>query len=367
MTDSVNITNTPVILDIQHNNLVVEVLPASSITNIVVETSPKHIDLYQSNNLIEVQSGQSIQGPKGDKGDAAATIIVGSTTTGAAGSSASVTNSGTSSNVVLNFTIPKGDSGSQGIQGVKGNKGDTGSQGVQGLQGIQGIQGLTGSQGNQGIQGIQGEQGIKGDKGDKGDTGDTGADGAAGANGGSSAFFPYIVKTTITTGDPGSGHGIWNTVGQIDATILSASHLNSDGQDVDLFLNLVNPGDILIIQSKTDSNQYQKWEATASPTLFTGYVQIPATYIEGGHIFSNNDVVILAVIRLGTVGPQGPQGIQGEPGPKGDKGDQGLQGIQGLQGLKGDTGEQGIQGIQGIQGPEGAEGPQGIQGSEGTR
>ena len=49
-------------------------------------------------------------GAKGEDGDSA-TITVGSTTTGAAGSSASVTNSGTSSAAVLNFTIPKGDTG----------------------------------------------------------------------------------------------------------------------------------------------------------------------------------------------------------------------------------------------------------------
>ena len=44
-------------------------------------------------------------------------IAVGSTTTGLPGTSANVTNSGTNTNVVLNFTIPRGD---------KGDKGDTG-------------------------------------------------------------------------------------------------------------------------------------------------------------------------------------------------------------------------------------------------
>ena len=51
---------------------------------------------------------------------AAATISVGSTTTGAAGTSASVTNSGTSSAAVLDFVIP---------QGVKGDTGATGADG----------------------------------------------------------------------------------------------------------------------------------------------------------------------------------------------------------------------------------------------
>ena len=50
------------------------------------------------------------QGPKGEKGEkgdtgAAASIKIGTVTTGAAGSNASVTNSGTASNVVLDFGI----------------------------------------------------------------------------------------------------------------------------------------------------------------------------------------------------------------------------------------------------------------------
>lgn len=58
-------------------------------------------------------------GPKGEKGDtgAAASIKIGTVTTGAAGSNASVTNSGTASNVVLNFTLPRGEDGEDGADG----------------------------------------------------------------------------------------------------------------------------------------------------------------------------------------------------------------------------------------------------------
>lgn len=63
--------------------------------------------------------------PRGDTGGQgipgeAATVSVGSTTTGAAGSSASVTNSGTSSAAVLEFTIPRGDTGATGAAGDDG-------------------------------------------------------------------------------------------------------------------------------------------------------------------------------------------------------------------------------------------------------
>ena len=62
------------------------------------------------------------QGPKGDTGTAA-TIAIGSTTTGSPGSSALVTNSGTSSNAVFNFTVPSGATGAQGPQGPAGTPG----------------------------------------------------------------------------------------------------------------------------------------------------------------------------------------------------------------------------------------------------
>lgn len=52
-------------------------------------------------------------GTNGTNG-AAATITVGSVTTGNAGTSVSVTNSGTSAAAILNFTIPKGDAGAAG-------------------------------------------------------------------------------------------------------------------------------------------------------------------------------------------------------------------------------------------------------------
>ena len=92
-----------------------------------------------------------VQGPTGPTGPAgAATITIGQTTTGAAGTNASVTNSGTAENVVLNFTIPRG------------NTGDTGPIGPQGPQGPQGLQGNTGAAGETGPTGPTGPAGPPG-------------------------------------------------------------------------------------------------------------------------------------------------------------------------------------------------------------
>jgi len=66
---------------------------------------------------------------KGEKGDAA-TVDVGTTTTGLPGTSASVVNSGTTSAAILGFTIPRGDKGEQGPQGPQGEPGEPGEDGL---------------------------------------------------------------------------------------------------------------------------------------------------------------------------------------------------------------------------------------------
>lgn len=83
---------------------------------------------------------QGLQGEPGATGAAgtAATIKVGTVSTGNAGSAVSVTNSGTSSEVILNFVIPKGDKGDQGQQGDIGLQGPPGPQGMKGATGAAG-------------------------------------------------------------------------------------------------------------------------------------------------------------------------------------------------------------------------------------
>ena len=72
----------------------------------------------------------NIKGAKGDTGTAAS-ITIGSVTTGAAGSNASVTNSGTASNAVLNFMLPRGKDGKDGGISVDAALSDTSINPVQ--------------------------------------------------------------------------------------------------------------------------------------------------------------------------------------------------------------------------------------------
>lgn len=70
----------------------------------------------------------NIKGAKGDKGDtgAAATIKVGTVTTGAAGSNASVVNRGDANNAILDFVLPKGTDGKGSVITVNGKEPDAG-------------------------------------------------------------------------------------------------------------------------------------------------------------------------------------------------------------------------------------------------
>ena len=79
---------------------------------------------------LENPASVNIKGEKGDTGTAAS-IKIGSVTTGAAGSNASVTNSGTASNVVLNFTLPRGKDGKDGGITVDAELSDTSTNPIQ--------------------------------------------------------------------------------------------------------------------------------------------------------------------------------------------------------------------------------------------
>ena len=122
---------------------------------------------------------QGLQGPPGP-----ATIEVGTTTTGDAGTEATVINSGTSENVILDFVIP------QGIQG------ETGPQGIQGVPGPQGPQGIPGPQGEAGTDGITPTLAIG--------TVTTGAPGSEAEASITGTAPNYVLNLTIPQGLPGS-------------------------------------------------------------------------------------------------------------------------------------------------------------------
>ena len=101
----------------------------------IPNTQGNNGDLYlrtSTNDVYKKESGiwglitniKGAKGDKGDKGDTALSVTVGTVTTASSDTPASVTNSGTSTDLVLDFVIPKGETGEQG------EKGDTGASSV---------------------------------------------------------------------------------------------------------------------------------------------------------------------------------------------------------------------------------------------
>ena len=140
-------------------------------------------------------------------GGGSSTITLGTVSTGNPGTNVSITNSGTSSNPIFNFTIPRGDTGATGA---------TGSQGPQGLKGDTGATGETGPAGPAGATGETGPAGPAGPTGPAGATGETGPAGATGATGSAAT----ISIGTVTTGSPGTSVSVTNS-GSTSAAVLN--------------------------------------------------------------------------------------------------------------------------------------------------
>lgn len=116
------------------------------------------------------------------------------------GENASVTNSGSSRNAILNFVLPRGETGPQGIPGE---------------QGPQGEQGLTGPQGEKGDQGEQGEKGEKGDTGNTGKTGPQGPQGLQGIQGPSGANGKSPYEAAVEEGYAGTSQQLYASLADL--------------------------------------------------------------------------------------------------------------------------------------------------------
>jgi hypothetical protein len=249
--------------------------------------------------------------------------------------------------------------GTTGATGVDGPVGATGSTGPVGATGA-GTTGATGVDGPVGATGSTGPEGATG----SGSTGATGPVGATGLPGQSASFYNYQADAVNTSGVPANGRIIWDNLTQASATTVTLSHLDSLGNDIDVFFPLFKTGDNFVIQDQGNSNNYQTWEISATPTVVVNsYVTIPVTLVTSGGTsqFADAQNLLFAIVSSGLVGATGPVGATGVAGNDGATGSTGAVGATGNVGATG-VGEQGATGPEGAIGPEGATGPVGATG-----
>ena len=189
--------------------------------------------------------------PGADGKDGAATVQIGTVTTGAAGSQASVTNVGADNAAILNFTIPRGNTGAQGVPGPSGAPGRDGADGAPGADGQDATIAIgtvtTGAAGSEAAVTNTGTPSAavfnftipRGATGAAGKDGDNGADGKDGVNGqdGADGAAATIQIGEVVTGAAGTNASVENT-GTENAAILkftiprgATGTPGADGQD----------------------------------------------------------------------------------------------------------------------------------------
>ena len=294
-----------------------------------------HIDEYYNlswtnNGGLENPELINIKGPKGDKGNTgtAATISIGTVSTGEAGTSVSITNSGSTNAAILDFVIPKGDKGDKGdpfritkvyesidnmnsdysnpdipigsfviIETGDVNNSDNSKLFVKTNSGYSFITDLSGSQGIVGPQGIQGE---------KGDTGQQGLQGFTFTPIMSeSGILSWINNGNLENPKPINLMGPQGPIGETGPKGEQGLIGNTGPQGKSAIISKVN--------ATIDNN-----------------IGIPSVTVDlGGTELNRTFTFNFKNIK----GEQGIQGIQGEIGPQGIKGDTGDIGPKGEQGI----------------------------------
>ena len=222
--------------------------------------------------------------------------------------------------------------------GTNGTSGTSGAAGSSGSSGTSGASGSSGSTGSSGSDGTSGTSGSNGSDGSSGTSGSDGTSGTSGSSGVSNSFFNYKAKDTITSGDPGSGHIIWDNAIQSGATSINVSEIDQLGNNVDIFLSNLASGSTISLQDQSSHLNYQEW------TLGTGvdngtYWTFPVILQTATYSFPNNHDMLFIVITTpsGSSGTSGTNGSSGSNGTDGSSGTSGSNGTNGSSGTSGDS------------------------------
>ena len=103
------------------------------------------------------------------------------------------------------------------------------------------------------------------------------------ANSGNSNFYLYKSHANTPTPPPTAGLVYYNNTVQKDATVVYINHKTDDNIDIEVFFSNLSTLNEVYIQQKTLSENFIKYNITATPTIVTGsHISIPITYTSFG-------------------------------------------------------------------------------------
>jgi hypothetical protein len=260
-----------------------EVTPFNAVAIVADASGNFDLSALNAGNYAQAEPVVYLAGPAGP----AATVSIGATTTLPAGSTATVTNTGTASAAVLNFGIPQGaagtDSGGAGTQGPQGDPGLSAYQEAV-LDGFSGT--LT-----------QWLASLVGPKGDKGDPGTPGTPGTPGAAGTPATPNSASAPLTIT----GNNIAIAAATDTVDGYLTHADHAAFAAKQAALGFTPLNPGNNLSEVTPAAARANLGLAAVAASGAYadlTGKPSIPA-----GTVTSVSSADANATVATGTSTP----------------------------------------------------------------
>ena len=279
------------------------------------------------------------QGEKGEQGDpgqdgadgAAATVTVGEVTTLEAGEEATVTNSGTENAAVLDFAIPKGEKGDQGDPGPAGADGAAATIEVGSV-----TSGDTASVKNAGTESSAVLNFVlpKGDKGDQGEKGDKGDPFSI------AKTYASVDEMNEDFDDEEVAEGQFVVIATGDVNDEDNAKLYVKGAESFTFITDLSGADGLQGPAGADGAPGADGADGVAATIVVGQVTTgeagtDATVTNSG---TANAAIFDFVIPKGEKGDKGDQGDPGQDGAEGAQGPEGPQGPQGNPGAAGADG-----------------------------
>lgn len=281
------------------------------------------------------------------------TLKVGSTSTGNAGTNANVTMTANNNVYTLNFVIPKGDKGDTGAKGDAGAKGQDGAKGADGITPTLKVGTVTtlaaGSNATVTMSKNNNEYtlnfGIP--KGNKGDTG------ASGGSGETTVVNPTITIGTVTNGDTASATITGDSPNYTLNLVLPKGDKGAKGDKGDAGAKGTDGVTPTIAVGNTTTGEAgtnAKVTMSKSGTTYTFNFTIPKGVKGDTGAAGTNG----AKGEKGAKGDKGdpftyadftPEQLAALKGAKGDKGETGANGVAGAKGDKGDKGDKGADGV----------------------